>query len=93
MKTKELQHIGDMILKDYLAGTYVRLSDGRIEFWCGNLKIRCKHRPDAVRAVANKYKKGLPYGGKTGPSTVRPRRVRKGPSVSGWVYLPENATE
>jgi hypothetical protein len=59
---KMLQGIADTIERDYAAGDYIRLADGRAQFWVANLKLTCLDLPGAVAWMAAKYRRGvLPF--------------------------------
>jgi hypothetical protein len=56
--TKMLHGIADQLERDYAAGAFEILADGRIRFTIGNLRLTCADRPGAVAWLAAKYRRG-----------------------------------
>ena len=77
------KQIAKQLIEDYHADKFVFSSyDNTLEFTIDGLKIRCQDGFTAVSAVAEKFRKGLPYNGTT-PMEHRGRKFAWPPKAPG----------
>jgi hypothetical protein len=59
------KQIANAVAVQYNAGKYGLSWEGKAEFKVDGMTLRCNNTPDAVSALVERYKKGVPFNGKT----------------------------